>query len=162
MTARGGTYSGPGGEPLHGDGKPVGKPADPLKQLEEEIRAIKPEDYPVCPGCGEKHAPGEGESNQIAGVNVIDMAKGAGGILNQVPVQHAVPMIASFIGSFAEAIGEEMWARLLAHQHEPCGQEGCDCHIAMQTFLPALHKLKTTAVEGRKRGFHLDEEEEKK
>lgn len=133
---------------------------DPLKRLEEEIKAIKPEDYPVCPGCGEKHEPNK-SGNPVAGINVIDMSKAAGGILNQIPVDHAIPMISGFIGSFAEAISDEKWVEILAHQHEPCGEEGCNCHVVMQSFLPELHKLKVTAIEGRKRGNHLDTEEEK-
>lgn len=139
---------------------------DPLKQLEEEIRAIQPEepkDYPVCPGCGKKHEPSDAGKKAIAevamaGLNVLDLSKGAGSMLNEIPVDHAVPMIAGFIGSFAEAIDEKTWANLLAHKHEPCGEEGCDCHIAMQAFLPELHKLVVTAIEGRKRGRHVDEE----
>lgn len=137
---------------------PIHHPAD-LEQLQAEIRGIQPQEHPICPGCGEKHAPG---SNHLAAINVIDMAKGAGSMLDSVPVEHIYPMIASFIGSFAESISEATWTRILAHKMEPCGEEGCDCHSVMQAFIPELHKLKVKGEEGKAKGWHADPTEETK
>jgi hypothetical protein len=120
----------------------------------------------VCPGCGQIHDPDDDETEHpeiikallkgvktatgktLEGVNVIDVARDAAGMLNNpsIPVDHKIPMIASFMGTFSENIDKATWEQILASQPVPCGSEGCDCHLVMAQFLPALHDLKLAAI----------------
>lgn len=40
MSGRGGIYEGPGGQKLHGDGKPVGSPSPPIREEARAARAV--------------------------------------------------------------------------------------------------------------------------
>jgi hypothetical protein len=143
-----------------------------LDKFFEELKGIQPGDKskPVpCPSCGQIHElegieisdeePPQAVKDILAklkkttgktleGINVVDVARDAAKMLNNdsIPVDHKIPMIASFMGTFAENISAETWAKILAKPPEPCSEEDCDCHLVMAKFLPALYELKLAAI----------------
>lgn len=122
MTARGGMYPGPDGEPLHGDGKPADEPVGSQRKAEVML------------------------------LNIIDVtAQFAKSLNDAAPPQDMSAVLMAVCGTLAENITDERWAQLLEIKNRPCGEPGCDCHIYTDTFLTELHKLKVIASKGKER-----------
>jgi hypothetical protein len=94
--------------------------------------------------------PEPGTEPKVIPISIVDMLGQFSKMLDEnCPPEDLGIVLASICGTIAENISHPKWKALLALTPQPCGDEGCECHIHLARFLPELYNLKLAADEAQ-------------